>query len=112
MFDGSRYPLDMFWHLVAHTPLTVLMAFVLLSLRMAGAGGEWTLRDRALHGLWLGWVLWFGVIDHVPGFLDDKPHATSAFKLYLTQNILLAYGAFLFFQFGMRSAARAVRMFT
>ena len=61
--DGSRYPLDMFWHLVAHTPLTVLMAFVLLSLRMAGAGGEWTLRDRALHGLWLGWVLWFGVID-------------------------------------------------
>ena len=63
VFDGSRYPLDMFWHLVAHTPLTVLIAFVLLSLRMAGAGGEWTLRDRALHGLWLGWVLWFGVID-------------------------------------------------
>ena len=63
LFDGSRYPLDMFWHLVAHTPLTVLMAFVLLSLRMVGAGGAWTLRDRAVHGLWLGWVLWFGVID-------------------------------------------------
>lgn len=61
--DGSRYPLDMFWH-IAHTmPLAVILAGVLLMARLAGAGGEWTRAERGLHGLWLGWVLWFGVID-------------------------------------------------
>lgn len=63
LVDGSQYPLVMFWHLASHMPLTLLLAMVLLVLRMVGAGGEWTSRDRAMHGLWLGWVLWFGVID-------------------------------------------------
>lgn len=61
--DGSRYPLDMFWHLARTTPITLLLALAGLALRSSGVGGEWRLPERAMHGLWLGWVMWFGVID-------------------------------------------------
>ena len=61
--DGSRYPLDMFWHIADQTPLTLVTALALLTARAAGAGGEWRPADRAAHLLWIGWVLWFGVIE-------------------------------------------------
>ena len=61
--DGSRYPLDMFWHIVRATPLTLALALGLLIARLAGAGGEWPPLERAAHLLWIGWVLWFGVIE-------------------------------------------------
>ena len=60
---GSRYPLDMFWHIVRATPLTIALALGLLIARLAGAGGEWRPVERAAHLLWIGWVLWFGVIE-------------------------------------------------
>jgi hypothetical protein len=63
LVEGSRYPLDMFWHIEAATPLTLLMAIACLVLRLARLGGEWTIGERALHLLWVGWVLWFGVIE-------------------------------------------------
>jgi hypothetical protein len=61
--EGSRYPLDMFWHIVRATPLTVTLALGLLIARLAGAGGAWPPLERAAHLLWIGWVLWFGVIE-------------------------------------------------
>jgi hypothetical protein len=61
--EGSRYPLDMFWHIAGATPVTITVAFGLLLARLAGAGGEWWPIERAAHLLWLGWVLWFGVIE-------------------------------------------------
>jgi hypothetical protein len=63
LHEGSRYPLDMFWHIVRATPVTITLALGLLLARLAGAGGEWRPIDRAAHLLWLGWVLWFGVIE-------------------------------------------------
>lgn len=63
LFDGSRYPLDMFWHIAANTPITLIAALVLLVVRASGGGPEWRPAERAVHGLWIGWVLWFGVID-------------------------------------------------
>ncbi len=63
LVDGSRYPFDMFWHIAAATPFTMALACTLLIARLRGAGGEWRAAERGLHGLWLGWVLWFGVID-------------------------------------------------
>jgi hypothetical protein len=59
--EGSRYPLDMFWHIARTTPVTLLLALGLLAYRARGA--EWAPRQRAAHALWIGWVLWFGVID-------------------------------------------------
>ena len=50
---GSRYPLDMFWHIARTTPLTLLLALATFTLRT----------QRAMHALWIGWVLWFGVIE-------------------------------------------------
>ena len=35
----------------------------MLVARLAGAGGAWRVGERALHLLWVGWVLWFGVIE-------------------------------------------------
>ena len=58
--QGSRYPLDMFWHVVRLTPLTVLTALVFIAYRR---GREWPPAQRAAHALWIGWVLWFGVIE-------------------------------------------------
>ena len=61
--EGLRYPLDMFWHIMRGTPLTVALALALPIARLAGAGGEWRPIERAAHLLWIGWVLWFGVIE-------------------------------------------------
>ena len=61
--QGSRYPLDMFWHIARTTPLTLMLALGGLLLRAAGIGGEWRPAERAAHLLWIGWVLWFGVIE-------------------------------------------------
>ena len=63
LVEGSRYPLDMFWHIAKATPLTMLMALAGVMLRAAGLGGHWAPGSRALHLLWIGWVLWFGVIE-------------------------------------------------
>jgi hypothetical protein len=59
--EGSRYPLDMFWHLARTTPLTLGLAIATLVVR--AAAGEWRPVDRAAHLLWIGWVVWFGVIE-------------------------------------------------
>jgi hypothetical protein len=61
--EGSRYPLDMFWHIARTTPLTLVLALFTLALRAAGVGGDWRPAERAAHVLWIGWVLWFGVIE-------------------------------------------------
>ncbi|HEX4913194.1 MAG TPA: hypothetical protein VFV51_04510, partial [Vicinamibacterales bacterium] len=61
--EGSRYPLDMFWHIARTTPLTLALAVGGLVLRAAGVAGEWRPAERAAHLLWIGWVLWFGVIE-------------------------------------------------
>ena len=63
LFEGSRYPLDMLWHIARTTPLTLSLAIVALVTRISGLGGTWPRRERILHLLWIGWVLWFGVID-------------------------------------------------
>lgn len=57
--EGSRYPLDMFWYLVRFAPITVAAALVLFAYRLK----ENDLAHRAMHALWIGWVLWFGVIE-------------------------------------------------
>ena len=61
--DGSRYPLDMFWHLARTTPLSLVLALALIAARLLGIGGEWRAPERAAHLAWLGWVVWFGVIE-------------------------------------------------
>ena len=60
---GFVYPLDMFAYLVRESPLLVSAVMTLLLARSAGLGGAWSPHERALHGLWMGWVLWFGVIE-------------------------------------------------
>ncbi len=36
--DGSRYPLDMFWHIARTTPLTLALAMAGIIARLAGGG--------------------------------------------------------------------------
>jgi len=65
--EGSRYPLDMFWDIARTTPLTLGIALAGIAARVAGVGPfgarEWPPAARTAHLLWIGWVLWFGVID-------------------------------------------------
>lgn len=56
------YPLDMFDHLVATSPWLVVAALAGLLMR-GGQDDAWTPVERALHLSWIGWVLWFGVIE-------------------------------------------------
>jgi hypothetical protein len=53
----------MFWHLVRATPVTLTLTLILLLVRAAGLDGEWRPMERACHVVWIGWVLWFGVIE-------------------------------------------------
>ena len=61
MVEGARYPLDMFWHLARVTPVTLLTAMALMITRLIKGG--WPIAHRAIHLLWIGWVLWFGVVE-------------------------------------------------
>lgn len=63
LVEGSRYPMDMFWHIARATPLTLLVALAGLIARLVTEGAAWPRSERVLHLLWMGWVLWFGVID-------------------------------------------------
>ena len=56
------YPLDMFDYLLATSPWLVAATLAGLLAR-GGDGARWTPVERALHLLWIGWVLWFGVIE-------------------------------------------------
>jgi len=60
LVEGSRYPLDMFWHLVRLTPITTATAMLFIAYR---SRREWPPMHRAAHALWIGWVLWFGIIE-------------------------------------------------
>ena len=62
LLEGSRYPLDMFRHIARTMPLTLALTLTGLVARLV-VGGDWRLAERAVHGLWIGWVLWFGVIE-------------------------------------------------
>jgi hypothetical protein len=53
----------MFWHIARTTPLTMVLAIGTIVLRLRGYGGDWRPAERAAHLLWIGWVLWFGVIE-------------------------------------------------
>ena len=57
--EGSRYPLDMFWHIARFTPLTLAAALLFIGYQSRNAVAA----HRAVHALWIGWVLWFGVIE-------------------------------------------------
>ena len=63
LVEGSRYPMDMLWHIARTTPLTLLLTIAGLAARATGLGGVWPRSERVLHLLWIGWVLWFGVIE-------------------------------------------------
>ena len=64
LVDGSRYPLDMFWHIARDDAVDVAIDCHGLD-RTSGpaCADEWRPGERAAHGLWIGWVLWFGVIE-------------------------------------------------
>ena len=61
--DGAMYPLDMFRHIASVNPVATAVVLSGLVARLAGAGGEWKPPERAVHLLWMFWVLWFGAID-------------------------------------------------
>ena len=63
LVEGSQYPLDMFWHISRATPNTLGMALMVIVVSAVQMGAEWRPFERALHGLWIAWVLWFGVIE-------------------------------------------------
>jgi len=58
---GSRYPLDMFWHIARQSGVLLLVVLGVMFYRAAKT--EWPPTHRAAHALWIGWVLWFGVIE-------------------------------------------------
>jgi hypothetical protein len=63
LVEWPLHPFDFFEH-IAHTwPLLTSACLSLLVARAAGAGRPRTSAERGVHALWIGWVLFFGVID-------------------------------------------------
>lgn len=60
LVEGSRYPLDMFWHLLRLMPVTIAAAACFIAYR---SRRDWPATHRAAHALWIAWVLWFGIIE-------------------------------------------------
>jgi hypothetical protein len=56
-------PLDFLTHLASTMPLLVSGLLGLLLLRALTRGTSWTASQRFAHLLWIGWVLFFGMID-------------------------------------------------
>ncbi len=61
--DALTYPLDLFAHIARTMPALTMATLGLLVARACGLGGAWTPSERAAHLVWLGWVVFFGVID-------------------------------------------------
>ncbi len=61
--EALAYPLDLFGYIARTLPALTMVLLGLLVARTVGLGGEWTPAERAAHLLWLGWVVFFGVID-------------------------------------------------
>jgi O-antigen ligase len=60
----------------------------------------------------LSYLRWAGVIPHDAPLLKDAAYSASVvFKYHLTQNLLLAYGAFLFAVYARAATARNIRRF-
>ncbi len=56
-------PLDFFAHVARTMPGLTIGVLALLLMRLLGKGAPWTGPQRFAHLLWVGWVLFFGVID-------------------------------------------------
>jgi len=60
----------------------------------------------------LSYLRWAGVIPHDAPLLKDAGYSASVvFKYHLTQNLLLAYGAFLFAVYARSGSTRNMRLF-
>ncbi len=57
----------------------------------------------------LSCLLWGGIFTS-GGILRDEPGNPQVFKDYLAQNVLMAFGAFLFAQFALRAQSRRSRL--
>jgi hypothetical protein len=56
-------PFAFFEHIARTMPALTMALLALIVARMLRRGGAWTGLERAAHLLWLGWILFFGVID-------------------------------------------------
>lgn len=57
----------------------------------------------------LSYLIWCGILAS-GGILRDEPGIPQVFKHYLAQNVLMAFGAFLFAQFALRAPSLRGRM--
>jgi hypothetical protein len=56
-------PFDFFRHIAWTMPLMTTGVIVALVMRAAGVGRPWSGAERFAHLLWIGWVIFFGIID-------------------------------------------------
>jgi hypothetical protein len=63
LLGSPAQSLDFLWHIARTTPVMLGVTTMLMCARAFGAGGRWTGPERAVHGLWIGWVLFFGIIE-------------------------------------------------
>lgn len=63
LFGSPLEALDFFWHIARTWPLVAVSVVALALIRMLGIGAPWTGAQGFAHVLWIGWVIFFGVID-------------------------------------------------
>lgn len=63
LFGSPLEALDFFWHIARTWPLLTVSVIGFALVRMLGFGTPWTGAQGFAHVLWIGWVIFFGVID-------------------------------------------------
>jgi hypothetical protein len=63
LLGSPAQALDFPWHIARTTPVLLAATTMLMCARAFGAGGAWTAPERSVHALWMGWVLFFGIIE-------------------------------------------------
>jgi hypothetical protein len=63
LFGSPLEAFDVFWHIARTWPLMTVSVIALALIRMLGFGRPWTGAQGFAHVLWIGWVIFFGVID-------------------------------------------------
>jgi hypothetical protein len=63
LFGSTLEALDFFWHISRTWPLLTVSVVGFALVRLLGFGTRWTGAQGFAHVIWIGWVIFFGVID-------------------------------------------------
>ena len=106
---GTREPGDGLRYLGKYADLAFVPIFVtLFNTERARCYAWYALAASMVLTLALSYLLWAGLVEY-GDLIGDNPLVPAVFKRYLTQNVMMAFAAFLFVYLGRSARSPALR---